>query len=412
MPDSGRKLNDWINAFMRYTENTEPDPTFRKWTAISAIASVLQRKCYVPWGPSLTFYPNLYIVLVGPSGSRKGTAMNPGLDLLMDLGNITISAQATTLQALIRRLKETNYTDIDFETNETSFHSSLTIFSKEFTVFLGYHNHELMASLCDWYDCDRRWSYETISRQTEEIIGVWVNLFGATTPDLIRSSLPLDAIGGGLTSRIIFVFAPKKGKIVPIPCATQEELALREHLFNDLEKIYMLSGRFNYTQGFIDSWTDWYIKIESDPPPFTTDRLRGYMERRPTHIMKLSMIMSASRSEKPRLCVTTEDFNRAVEVLAEVEQRMPAVFSGVGKSPIAEIVPKIITYLANQRGKEIPIWKISRHFQEDVDEWTLQKCFQTLELSKYITILKRPQADDTVIYHSDIVENDNPTFKI
>ena len=160
-----RNINDWINGFMKLTENSEPPKMFLKWTAISTVAAALQRKVRLNWGTSLTFYPNMYIVLVGPSASRKGTAMSFALDIIKETSsNIRLSSQATSLQALIRKLKDNNMTDIDPVSNNHIFHSSMTIFSKEFTVFLGYNNYELMATLCDWYDCDDKWVYETISR--------------------------------------------------------------------------------------------------------------------------------------------------------------------------------------------------------------------------------------------------------
>ena len=228
MTESNRSLPNWIEAFMQYTENTEPPTLFRKWTAIACIASAMQRKCFINWGTALTFYPNLYIVLVGPSATGKGTAMNPGLDILKELPFIRLSAQATSYQALIRHLKETNLPDIDEKTGNQLYHSSLTIFSKEFTVFLGYHNQELMSALCDWYDCDSQWVYETIARKREKIEGVWVNLLAGTTPDSIQSALPIESIGGGLTSRIIFVFEEKKAKLITVPIMSPKEAQLRE----------------------------------------------------------------------------------------------------------------------------------------------------------------------------------------
>ncbi len=56
MPAEGRKLNDWIDGFMQYTENSEPPLLFRKWTAISCMAAALQRKVRIEWGTALTFY--------------------------------------------------------------------------------------------------------------------------------------------------------------------------------------------------------------------------------------------------------------------------------------------------------------------------------------------------------------------
>ena len=42
---SERVLADWVDSYMEYTENTEPPEAFRRWVALSTIASVLERKC-------------------------------------------------------------------------------------------------------------------------------------------------------------------------------------------------------------------------------------------------------------------------------------------------------------------------------------------------------------------------------
>jgi hypothetical protein len=391
-----RKLDDWINSFMEFTENSEPPEAFRFWTAVSVLASALQRKCFIQWGSSLIFYPNLYIVLVGPSGVRKGTAMDPGFDLIEDIGKIKVSAQATSLQALIRRIKETNYQDPDLNTGKMQFHSSMTIFSKEFTVFLGYHNKELMSSLCDWYDCDRKWAYETIARKKEEIVGVWVNLFGATTPSLIRSSLPLDAIGGGLTSRIIYIYEEKMGKMVLLPMETENEKKLRKLLLHDLDKITLLSGQFKYTKGFLGLWSEWRVETEKRPP-FYDDRFDGYISRRPNHIMKLSMIMSVSKgSDKNQMTLTTADLQRAIATLEKAELKMQGVFSGLGRSDTADILQRVITYLKLSKTDEIPMWQLARSFRNDMDKLLMDRIIATLEAMKFAKIIHKPQADDVI----------------
>lgn len=397
MPDSNRKLKDWLDGFLKYTENTEPPFLFRKWTGISVIASVLQRKCRVEWGSSLVFYPNLYIILVGPSASGKGTAMTPGLDLLHNLGHVKISAQATSLQALIRRLKETNYNDIDLETGEMLAHSSLTVFSKEFSVFLGFHNREMMSALCDWYDCDRHWSYETIARKTEEIIGVWVNLFGATTPELIRSSMPLEAIGGGLTSRIIYIYEEERDKIVALPMETEEEKELHRLLLQDLEKIYMLSGPFRYTQGFMEAWTDWCNEIRDGSRPFEDDRFDGYTGRRRNHVMKLAMIMCASANKgKDQMVLSKVDFHRALNTLKEAERKMTMTFRGVGKSDISSLLHRSLMVLKTWPTGEMPTWQFARIFKDDMDDLMMGRVLDTLEEMKAVVVIRRPGADNLI----------------
>ena len=76
-----RESKDWINTYLAYTDNTEPPHLYKEWVAVSVIASALQRKVFLEWGP-MTFYPNMYIILCGPSGkARKSTAMGPGMKL-------------------------------------------------------------------------------------------------------------------------------------------------------------------------------------------------------------------------------------------------------------------------------------------------------------------------------------------
>lgn len=397
-----RELDDWITAFMDYTENTEPPTLFRKWTAISCIASALQRKIRCDWGTSLTFYPNLYVVLVGPSATGKGTAMNPGLNILNEIPAVRMSAQATSLQALIRHLKDTNLTDIDEATGVQNFHSSLTVFSKEFTVFLGYHNRELMAALCDWYDCDRKWVYETISRKREEINGVWVNMIAGTTPDLIRSSLPIESIGGGLTSRIIFVFEEKQAKLVALPTETMFERSLFTSLVQDLERISLLSGTFTWTAGFAKLWEEFCHQAVNNPP-FRNAKFDGYNGRRRVHLMKLSMIHSISRGRN-QLLLDESNLREAMNTLFEVEKKMGLVFQGVGRSNIADIVHQANTFLLNSKTNTVTISQFMKQFENDLDKFTLDRVISTLEVCRIIKVIHKPGCEDTL----QITARDNP----
>lgn len=390
---SSRTLPDWLTGFMELTENSEPPILFRKWAGISTICAALQRKVRVDLGISLTFYPNMYIVLVGPSATGKGTVMKFASDIIEQIPSIRLAAQATSLQALIRKMKETNLTDIDLVTGEQQYHSSLTIFSTEFTVFLGYHNQELIAALCEWYDCHSRWSYETIARKKEEVIGVWVNILAGTTPDSLQSSLPIESIGGGLTSRIIFVYEEKKNKLVVVPTKSEREIRLQQALINDLEQIAMLSGRMQYTEGYLEKYTTWCYHADKNPP-FYDRKFDGYCGRRRNHLLSLSMVCSASRSDE--MIMTADDFDTAAALLSEVEVKMGRVFKGMGRSDISALLNDAVVYIANSKVPDIPIWQFAKHFEGDMDKVIMDKVITTLESMKVVKVIKRPGADSII----------------
>ena len=139
-----RLLDDWVTGWLEYQENTEPPRPFITWVALSIVAAALQRKCRLEMG-HLTWFPNMYIVIVGPSGSRKGTAMDPGRILLSGQG-IKMSAESTTREALIRALKKCTSSNTDVKAGTIETHASLTVYSQELTSFMGYNNTQLM-----WY---------------------------------------------------------------------------------------------------------------------------------------------------------------------------------------------------------------------------------------------------------------------
>ena len=371
-----RALNDWIRNFELYTDNTEPPVLYRTWAAVSTIAAALQRKCCLPWG-SLTFYPNFYIILVGPPAARKGTAMGPAQDFLYDL-DIKMASEAITREALIRELKNANDNIIDPSTGTVSYHSSLTVFSPELTVFLGYNNPQLLSDLTDWFDCRKRWVYRTKTQGTDEIFGVFVNIFGATTPDLIRATMPLDAIGGGLTSRMIFVYEEGQGKIVPAPFFSPSERILRDKLQEDLERIYLLRGEFRPTEEFLEVWIDWYTK-QGENPPFHDKRFDGYLARRPMHLIKLSMILNASRTDN--MILESCDLENALHLLERTEIKMPKTFAGVGASSTGGILAQVMAEIGNR--KIMTFSELLMLFHQDVDKRTLEAMIETLESMRF-----------------------------
>lgn len=347
---------------------------YKKWVGVSVLAGCLRRKCVMQWG-TISFYPNMYVVLVGPSGKcRKGTAMSQGYDFLKEMG-IKMAAESTTREALIQALQQSNDTQVDPVTNKMYLHASLTIYSQELTVFLGYNNVALMSDLTDWYDCRSSWTYRTKHQGTDEIIGVYVNLIGATTPELLQTALPRDAIGGGLTSRMIFVFETKKHKTVVTPFETDAERELRTLLIRDLERICSMQGEFKVTDAFVERWAQWYTAYDHGAPPFDDYRFAGYFERRPNHVMKLSCIMSASRTSS--MVVDVVDFDRALALIEQTEKKMPQTFSGVGKYNQSEMLERIMAHLAVR--KELTVGELLYSFRADVSKTDLDIIVTSLE---------------------------------
>lgn len=393
-----RELPDWLDGYLQYIDNTESPLSFHTWAGLSVIAGALQRKVYLCWGLGRIIYPNLYTVLIGPSGrTRKGVAIGIAKDFLKGVSGIRVAPESSSgRQAMILAMKDATGNFNDPSDGIIKFHCSLTAFSEELSVFLGQGDIAYLSNLTDWYDSKDDWEYETVGRGKDTLQGLCLNLLGATAPDWIQSMIPQEALGGGFTSRIIFIVEDKKRKIVPEYLPTEEEILMREALQRDLERISQLAGEFKFTPAGRKKYIDWYIEQDtmlSDGKPAINDtRFGGYCERRATHLQKLMLICSASRGDSREL--DSQDFDKALALLSSAEINMPRTFGGLGKSRNSDSVETVKDFI--QTMKITTRSMLLKKFYRDIDPILLGSIEETLKQTQMIKVKLDPDNADKV----------------
>lgn len=350
------------------------------------IAGALQRKVHLRWGFE-KIHPNLFVVLVGPSGkARKGVALGIAKAMLAEVPGLSIAPEASTREAVISSMKRaiTNYQD---PSNGTiKFHCSLTAFSEELSVFLGQNDIKFLANLTDWYDSKDKWAYETVGRGRDSLEGLCFNLLGATAPEWLQSMLPQEAVGGGFTSRIIFVVEDKKGKTVAKHNLTPEEIALEGALKRDLERINQLAGAFTFTQAGEAAYVGWYEEqdklLAKGEHPIEDPRFAGYCERRATHLRKIMMLMSVSRGDS--LEIDETDFARSIKMMRSTELKMHRTFGGLGQAKYSDATEKVMTYIRTLGITTRSV--LMSKFYRDVDSATLKIIEEVMVQMNVVTI--------------------------
>jgi len=403
-----RSLDDWITGYLEFTENTEPPLSYHIWTALSIISSTLQRRCFFKWGHE-TIYSNQYIVLIGPSGmARKASAVGIGKIFLEHVG-VKTASQSITREGLIRALKK-SHSNFEGADGKAKYQSTLTVVSDELAVFLGQKDIKFLADLTDWYDSHDKWEYKTKHEQagsdTDTIVGVCVNMLGATAPDWLSSMLPQEAVGGGFTSRIIFVVEQRKGKVILDPNDYPVNSELEKKLITDLQMIKQISGPFVFDKESLEIYKDWYKKQEEDIKngimPVKDPKFSGYISRRQTHIKKICMCLSVSKGNSR--VVTADDINRGLKILEAAEKKMSLAFSTLGKARFAALTDEVLEYI-KKRGKAKRS-EILRVFRRDVDSWSLEQIEKVLERMKFIKIII-PESGDDLVYRYTPIKTDH-----
>lgn len=391
-----RELEDFLSGYLTYVQNTEPPVTYHTWCGLSLIAGALQRKVHTIWGFE-RIYPNLFVILVGQSGrTRKGVAIGLAKNLLSKISTVSVAPEASNREVIVSAMKRAllNYQDPD--DGIIKIHCSLTAFSEELAVFLGQGDIKLLANLTDWYDSKDDWVYETIGRGRDALQGLCFNLMGATAPDWLQSMLPQEAVGGGFTSRVIFVTEDRKGKTVAEHIKTLEEEELEKALIRDLERINQLSGQFIVLEDARKTYNEWYeaedAKLDKGEAAVEDPRFLGYCERRATHLRKLMMLMSASRSDEMR--IEAQDFDRALATLKMTERKMHKTFGGLGKAPNSDVTEKVIDYIRNVKTTTRSI--LLSRFYRDMDSNALKGIEEVIEQMRVVKIYLQPDTGEKV----------------
>jgi uncharacterized protein DUF3987 len=327
-----RNLANWVRAYMEYTRDTESPDAYHFWSAVAIIGAATKRQVHISLG-HFTYYPNHYIIIVGPSGARKSAAVGIAARLAEKHG-IKKFSDKITAAALIKRLSESSEKRKVEDGIEIT--SPLLIYSSELGVFLGPDAYAtgIISDLTDLYDCNTKWEKETVGRGVETILGPYVNFLAASTPQTIKDVIPSPSIGQGFTSRIIFVWGGGRRKRVPVPPFDEGHLMLERNLLHDLKEISQLYGQFHFTPDGLEYYQTYYNSRLEPEDEYEDERLRGYSSRKDVHVLKLAMVLSLSDGDSMEL--NSYYIGSAVEAINYLDKGFQCVFQGVGASTTAE----------------------------------------------------------------------------
>jgi hypothetical protein len=261
-----------------------------------------------------------------------------GMSLLAKVPDIKFGPESMTWQALAVSLQDAieyvEYFDPSGVKARVAM-SSITISVSELGTFLRVDDDQLMSFLIRmWEGQLEKFRHETKSSGKIEVDNPWLNIIGATTPAWLKHNFPEHMIGGGLTSRIVFVYGEKKRQLIPYPDEVIPPLEYRElqrKLLEDLTAISKLSGPYLLSP-FARQWGHaWYADHNNPdlrPAHLANDRFGGYLARKQTHLHKFAIILAAAKRDT--LVIEQSDLEEANDIITSIEADMIRVFESIG----------------------------------------------------------------------------------
>ncbi len=339
---SMRKLPDGVlKSFAKFTENTEIPAIFSLWVAISTVSACLGRDCFVDFG-HFVIYPNMYVVLVaGSAKCRKSTSIAAGRKFMENVNpKIKMLSQKMTPEALIGALSGMTAETTSIILNEAE--GILVVDELATLIDRNAFKTGMIPVLTKLFDCED-FHYETRGRGIEDIRNPCLSILGGSTIEWIKESIPLAAIGGGFTSRVVFVFKDSFGRLVPIPFLSEADKVLKTLIAHDLDEIAKMRGGFAMNDEATKLYEKEYIRFMTDSNLFQDINLSGYAGRR--HIMLLKVAMIISASVRDTRLIDDIDMRIAISAMSMVERDMPKVLKSIRSEFVGDVAEEILALI-------------------------------------------------------------------
>lgn len=381
-----RRLKNFIDAFLAYTEGKGSPRIYRLWSAIFTVGAVCERKVWLTTAKG-KLYPNQYVLLVGGAGIGKTLCTNTVYDLLNEIRTpetpFHLSPTSVTKASLIDSLAEADRRIIrPMESPAVVSFNSLTIVPNEFGVFLPAWEGDFMSSLTDLWDC----KHYSETRRTHKInINIphsQLNMFSATTPAYLTSLLPEGAWEQGFMSRMLIVFSSElmHTDLFDLLALNDEG---RDDLIHDLRQIYNLFGEIEVTDEAKLAINEW--SKQGGPPIPDHPKLTSYCARRAAHLLKLCIIACVASGDART--VTLDHFAEALDWLVQLEAFMPDVFKSMKVGGDGRAIEECWHYAYTvylKTKKPVPEHRIIQFLQEKVPVHNIARILDVMERSKLL----------------------------
>ena len=341
-----RNFPDFLSAYIKYAGVSEAPTRMHFFSGFAAVAGALRRRVWLPMGHFRWAVNNYFIFCAPPGIVQKSTTVAIAMDLLRTVPLVYFGPAVITWPALVKAFAEVTETfDVGGVPHKQC---ALTLESSELGNLLDPQDRWMMDLLITLWDSrEGGISKVTKGSGSERVINPFINMVACTTPSWIAANFPESIIGGGFTSRCLFIYADAKEKLLayPIYHMPADMAEVRQKLIEDLTHISeVIAGPYELSSA-ARAWGEaWYENWNKHPPRYLQEeRFLGYLDRKQTHLHKLAMIIAAScRDER---VLMEEDLQLAETMISNLEPDMPKVFGKMGKTDDAVQAERFIQFV-------------------------------------------------------------------
>ncbi len=338
----------FISDYLEFTSNTECPLVYHQWSCLSSLSVLAGRRFWFRLGP-YTYYPNLYVVLVGHPGVKKSSAMDRAKDLIREVNSsgvtrIPIAAAQATKEFIAKAMSHEKFPGKRFfkhgEVMEE--YNQYAIFATELTQFIGVNPIGMLDFLTTVYT-EKVYDCDTKGQGSDLVVGPYITMLACLTPEMLKGFLKMNILTGGFARRTVFVYG-QGGAIIPFPDFTPEQQAAQKRCVEWGKELQQYSGEFLMSPEAKEWYETWYTNLNTNLTETATPATESWYKTKHEIMFKIGMLISLSEGfgntiEVPHLELAEKRF------LLPIERNLGRVFEGAGINPNSNAAAQICRML-------------------------------------------------------------------
>jgi hypothetical protein len=299
---------DFVNDFKRWVGKSECPPEYLEWAALSLLAAAAGNRIFIPYRigyDDIEIYPNLYVILFGPSGNFKSFTINkvkkilkkvPDYDKRINLysGHVTHSGMYDALRT-VRRSKSRKTGAVS--TTKMPWAGQFYLLQDELARDVGGLEmaDQFIRALTGLYHGEA-FDDHTRTHGHVHLEDFCINWFAASTLDWAITSISPNTIMSGFFGRIVAVNCGySKERIAPFQQHRPTDWETNySRLVGHIDAIMQSEGPIPLSEEAMEIDEKWYMSRERTT---TDDFALQVIQRQHDLALKLSLLLTLSHSD-------------------------------------------------------------------------------------------------------------------
>lgn len=360
----------FIDDYMEMSKEQESPRNYFYWSALTALSAIKKRDVYIE-RYSFRTYPNIFVLLVGDSGLRKGAPIAAAKELVSVVNNTRIISGRSSVQGIISALG-TAYTTPEGKTITKAYGY---ISSSEFSSSI-VRDQDALTILTDLFDsCYHDKWVDTLRSGKVELHEPSITLLAGINPTLFEDYISPTAISGGFIGRLFLVFETEKANINALLRPPKVKYN-KEHLIEQLKRIAEVKGEMILTEEAKVFYETWYAEFEAIRKQKKVKDKTGSINRIGENVLKISILLSLSRQADVE--IIPEDIENAIKVCQAPFANVNKTVAGQGKSAFSPQIKLVLNELTDADNHEVERSKLLRDNYGGIDAPDLDRVIDTL----------------------------------